>query len=561
MTLTVDQLRTLLVAPGHVPADVFAAAAEDAARAGVALETYLVDHDVLPERNLGHVIAEFLGVPLFSPSTQRVDSDVVRLIPELVAQTKQLIAFGRDAKGVRVALRDPNDLEARYFIEKRTGEPVIPYYVTASDLRQALTEYKSDVKTAVDGLIAQASNATAEERDDIVVALVNQLLQYGFYNQASDVHIEPHEASGVVRFRIDGVLHDVLTVPTAFYELIATRVKILAKLRTDEHRAAQDGRLEFTVEGENVDVRVSVVPVMHGENIVLRLLTEKGHRLGLADLGLGPDDLAKVEHAIARPHGMILVTGPTGSGKTTTVYAVLKLLNHRDVHIATIEDPVEYDVEGISQIQVNAKTNLTFAAGLRAIVRQDPDIIMVGEVRDEETASIAVNSAMTGHLVLTTLHANDAATTLPRLLDMGVEPFLVASTVNVSIAQRLVRRICMKCRASSSLTDEEQTFLKAEPEVAALLQKIGGGNPDSLTFYRGSGCDICGHTGYRGRVGIFEVMEMSETLKPLVLRRASSTEIVDEARRTGMHTMLEDGFQKVLQGVTTVSEVVRAAKS
>jgi len=310
------------------------------------------------------------------------------------------------------------------------------------------------------------------------------------------------------------------------------------------------------VDGEKVDVRVSIVPVTEGENVVMRLLSAKSRQYNLADLGLSDKDRAKIESAIEKPHGMILVTGPTGSGKTTTVYAMLKILNTRDVHISTIEDPVEYEIEGTSQIQVNSVTNLTFAKGLRAIVRQDPDIIMVGEIRDEETADIAVNSAMTGHLVLSTLHANDAATTLPRLLDMKIEPFLVASTVNIIIAQRLIRKICEKCRLSYEFSDEEKRMLGAHPHLAAMLEpKMSGAR-----LYRGKGCQVCANTGFLGRIGIFEILEMSESIKELVARRATSSEIMEAARKEGMISMLEDGVTKVLAGATTLLEVIRATK-
>ena len=422
---------------------------------------------------------------------------------------------------------------------------------------------------------------TREQRNEQIVKMVDTLLLYGFRNNASDVHVEPFRAKVVVRFRVDGIMHDVLAVPKDFLDPIVTRIKILAKMRTDEHRAAQDGRFRFSadsknnedaslsVEGESdgtldsgefVDVRVSVVPITEGENVVMRLLASQSRQFGLSDLGFSGDDLKKLENAISSPHGMILVTGPTGSGKTTTLYAILKILNTRDVHISTIEDPVEYNIEGISQIQVNSRTNLTFASGLRSIVRQDPDIIMVGEIRDSETADIAINSAMTGHLVLSTLHANDSATTLPRLLDMGIEPFLVASTVRITIAQRLVRQICEKCRASSSLNAQELAMVENDPHIKEVINSIKSGDIGKLMVFRGKGCKVCGDTGYSGRVGIFEALEMKDNIKELVLKRVSSGEIMDMARKNGMRTMLEDGVNKVLEGITTMEEILRVTR-
>ncbi|MBU0598296.1 GspE/PulE family protein, partial [Patescibacteria group bacterium] len=373
-----------------------------------------------------------------------------------------------------------------------------------------------------------------------------------------DIHIEPHEGQILVRFRIDGILHDVVFMPKDIHPFIVTRLKIMSKLRTDEHRAAQDGRLDFSVENEHVDVRVSIIPISDGEKIVMRILSEKSRRLTLAELGLENTDLQKVERGFKKPYGMILATGPTGSGKTTTLYAILKILNTREVNISTIEDPVEYDMEGVNQIQVNAKTNLTFAHGLRSILRQDPDIIMVGEIRDEDTAGIAINSAMTGHLVLSTLHTNDAPTTLPRLLDMKIEPFLIASTVNVAIAQRLVRRIHQGCIES---------YLPKSDDIKNLEKSLGkdraikiGLHKKGFRLYRGKGCKLCNGTGYEGRVGIFEVLEVTEKIRQLIMQRSNSDDIRKVAVSEGMTTMLDDGLNKVVKGATTIDELFRATR-
>ncbi len=397
------------------------------------------------------------------------------------------------------------------------------------------------------------------------MTIVDLLLKYGNQNKASDIHLEPYANKVVVRFRIDGVMHKVLELPKDLHEIILARIKVLAKIRTDEHRAAQDGKLRFSAEDEVVDVRVSIVPIIEGENAVMRLLSAKNRRFSLADLGFSAQNLKKVERAIKKPHGMILVTGPTGSGKSTTLYAIMKILNKPSIHISTIEDPVEYDIEGISQIQVNEKTNLTFAKGLRAIVRQDPDIIMVGEIRDTETAGIAVNSALTGHLVLSTLHTNDAASTLPRLIDMKVEPFLTASTVNVIVAQRLIRKICEKCRVSYEInmkTPEQENMIIEKNIVEELPEEIKKKffNKDKIILYRGTGCKVCGQTGYTSRVGIFEVLEMSAEIRDLVNKKSDSDEILKKSKEQDMKTMLEDGLEKVLNGVTTLEEVARVTK-
>ena len=355
-------------------------------------------------------------------------------------------------------------------------------------------------------------------------------------------------------------MHQVFESARELLDLIVMRIKVLARMRTDEHRAAQDGKFQFQEAGQQVDVRVSIVPVTSGENVVLRLLSAEARQLGLSDLGFSETDLVKVKQALAYPHGMLLVTGPTGSGKTTTIYELLKTINTPTIHIATIEDPVEYDIEGVSQIQVNPKTNLTFAKGLRAIVRQDPDVIMVGEIRDEETAGIAINSAMTGHLVLSTLHANDTATTLPRLLDMGIQAFLAASTVNLVIAQRLVRKICEKCRASYQLTQEELSIIKAEPSLLAEFKKRVGEDFAKADLYHGAGCPACAQTGFKGRVGIFEVLAMDDNIKKIILASKSREEILSAAVAGGMTTILADGVAKALAGKTTLAEVLRVTR-
>lgn len=561
MNITPEKLKQLLVPPGYVSEADFTTALSEAKDKKRDIEEVLVDKDLIKDEQLGEVIAEALGWTFLKLSQERIDDDIVRLIPELVAKSQGVTAIDRTTEGIRLAMVHPDDIATKHLIEKRLGEPVVPYYVTRRDLEIALDRYRPSLSDAFQGLLERARGTalSREQYDQLVVETVDLLLNYAYQNRASDIHLEPYAKEALCRFRIDGILHDVLHLPRDLFDLVLIRIKILSRLPTDEHRAAQDGRFQFKAGEEGVDVRVSIVPVSHGENVVMRILSANSRQFGLSDLGLSDSDLEKVKRAIKKPHGMALVTGPTGSGKTTTVYAVLKILNTRGVNIATIEDPVEYDIEGVSQIQVNLKTNLTFAKGLRSIVRQDPDIIMVGEIRDEETASIAVNSAMTGHLVLSTLHANDAATTLPRLLDMGIEPFLLASTVNVAIAQRLVRKICSACRVSYLLTNEEKKLIAAEPSLNERLHKETK-NFSSLRLYRGPGCKVCGRTGYQGRIGIFEVLEMNENIRPLIIERAASDVIMAAARRQGMTTMLEDGVAKVLNGITTLAEVVRVTR-
>lgn len=555
------------MAPGHVSEEAFSQAALEARSSEKDISEVLIEKDVIKDDQLGQIIAEAQGVPLLRIREEMVDESVLHSLPEAVARARGIILINATKDAVRVAMRDPQDRESLFVIEKKMGKKAVPMYLTKKNFQELLSRYKADIRSEFNKILLRLKNEmlAQQDRDSAIVDLVGMLLEYGYQSKASDVHIEPHRQGLMIRFRIDGVMHDILEMPKEIAELVLTRIKVLAKLRTDEHRAAQDGKLLFEPEGEQVDVRVSIVPVTEGENVVMRLLSSKARQMSLTDIGLSEENLKTIHQAIDNPHGMILVTGPTGSGKTTTVYGMLKILNTRDVHISTIEDPVEYEIEGISQIQVNVRTNLTFAKGLRAIVRQDPDIIMVGEIRDEETADIAVNSAMTGHLVLSTLHANDAATTLPRLLDMGIEPFLVASTVNIVIAQRLVRRICEHCRESHVLQEEEKILIDSHPllkNIFALKTPKRGKSPraEQIRLYKGAGCSVCAHTGYMGRIGIFELLETSEEIKQLIAARADSDEIMKAAKKLGMKTMMEDGVEKALAGVTTLEEVVRAAK-
>ncbi|MEK7546801.1 MAG: GspE/PulE family protein [Patescibacteria group bacterium] len=403
-----------------------------------------------------------------------------------------------------------------------------------------------DIKT-IRTLIEKKLSGKAE--DVSVVEVVDLFIEYAYSSRASDIHIEPTAETVRLRFRIDGILRDILEkgIPKIIHQEFISRIKVLSGLRTDEHLLPQDGRFRVEIEGfGNVDVRVSIMPTYYGENAILRILAETSS-FSIEDLGFAKKDLEKVKREMTKPYGMILANGPTGSGKTTTLYTILKKLNSPEVSIITIEDPIEYSLEGTTQIQVDNKVGLTFANGLRSILRQDPNVVMVGEIRDQETADIAVNASLTGHLVLSTLHTNDAATTFPRLIDMGVPPFLAASTVNIAMGQRLVRTICQKCKSGRSMNKEELSSLKE------IIPEIG----DTKTFYVGVGCDKCGNTGYEGRIGIREVLEIDEKIRDLIMSRASSQQIKEAAVRAGMTTMLQDGLEKAKQGITTIEEVLR----
>ncbi|MDO8495626.1 MAG: ATPase, T2SS/T4P/T4SS family [bacterium] len=414
---------------------------------------------------------------------------------------------------------------------------------------QAQTKSAIEVPKRVKAKIEEM--LTMPEADVSIINLVESMMEYAYLARSSDIHLEPFDDKFIVRLRVDGVLHDSFILPKGLQSGVITRIKVLTGMRTDEHQTAQDGRFKIKIKDppRQFDVRASIVPTYYGENAVLRLLAEQTQISKLDDLAFGETDKIKIRRAIRMPFGMILATGPTGSGKTTTLYNILREINTREVSIITIEDPIEYSLEGVDQIQVNNRTGLTFADGLRSILRQDPNIIMVGEIRDEETASIAVNAALTGHKLLSTLHTNDAATTLPRLLDMGVEPFLVASTVNVAIGQRLVRMLCQTCKYKKEITEAEfQNLVENIP--AAILGK-------NREFYFGKGCDDCGGSGYYDRMGIYEVLEMNDFIREAVMRRADAGEVKKIAIKNGMTTLLEDGFKKALNGLTTIQEILR----
>lgn len=529
---------------------------EQAARDKIPFYDALLKSDLISDENLGRLIADNLKLPFVSLSKVSIPQGILQIIPETVARTQQTIAFSKTKEFLKIATSKPQNLEFERMLGKKTGQKIEIYYATPKDIKEAFSLYKKEIQKTFNELLqGKLEEAGRLNPEAPISKMVDILIEYAYENKASDIHIEPEEDYSLVRFRIDGVLHDVLQLPLNLHDQVITRIKVLSRLRTDEHLSAQDGKLQINLKEEELDVRVSIVPIVDGEKAVLRLLTSRHRQFGLADLGMSEGDMKKVKEGFTKPFGMVLSTGPTGSGKTTTIYAILKILNTREKNIATIEDPVEYDIEGINQIQVNPKTNLTFAEGLRSILRQDPDIIYVGEIRDNETADIAINSAMTGHLVLSTLHTNDAATALPRLIDMEIEPFLVASTVNTIIAQRLVRKICEKCKASFT-----QTFTEATKVFSESLIKKHFGDTQTLRLYRGGGCEVCHMTGYSGRVGIFEVLQISEEIKKLITQKADSDVITKKALEEGMTTMMEDGLDKIQLGVTTIEELMRVTK-
>ena len=543
-------LQELLQEQGLIPTDQLKAAEAEAARTGQPFKRVLVRKGLMSEDDLAALIAAQSGVMSIDLANYLIKPEVVQLVPEPLARKHTVMPVFKIGESLTVAIDDPLNFFALDAIRLKVGGDIKTVVASERSIRQAIDQYYGAAGTIAD--VAQAiqeaalpKNEAAAAEEAPIIRLVNLLIMQAVKERASDIHIEPGEGLLRTRFRIDGVLREVNSPPLHLHSAVTSRIKVLAHLDIAEKRKPQDGRFQLKMEGKDVDLRVSIVPTQFGEKVVLRLLDSTGGVLTLTQLGLEDAARASVERLLAAPHGILLSTGPTGSGKTTTLYAALALLNATERNIITIEDPVEYRLPGVNQVQVNAKVDLTFASALRAFLRQDPDIIMVGEIRDRETAEIAVQAALTGHLVLSTLHTNDAPGTVTRLIDMGIEPFLAASSLIGVLAQRLVRVICPKCKAA----------YQPAPDVATQLQV-----PAGATLFRGTGCAGCKQTGYKGRIGMFEFLLMTDPLRDLIVARAPAHAIRESARRAGMRSLREDGLAKALAGITTVEEVLRATQ-
>ncbi len=554
------------------------------------LQETLIEDKVLEERELAKLVGDYIGTPFVEIEPKDIPDDVLKRIPEHIARQYNVVLFAVDEDGApMLAMEDPDDVQALNFIQKEIGYNLRVFLATKSNILDCLENYRGDVNDELDEVIAiqrddsDAENAKEEEfaEDSPIAQTVNLLLEYAIKSHASDIHIEPREEFVQVRYRIDGVLREVNKLPHNVLGALVSRIKILSNLKIDERRVPQDGRFKIKVSGKQYALRVSTLPIADGEKIVMRVLDESNQAISLDKLGYWGLSLATIKNAMAQPNGMILVTGPTGSGKSTSLFSVLSELNTPDVNISTIEDPVEYKIPGVNQTQTNAKAGMTFASGLRALLRQDPNIIMVGEIRDGETANLGVQAALTGHLVFSTLHTNNAATCLPRLLDMDIEPFLIASTVKAVIGQRLVRRLCQSCRQAYTPSQEELNYITQmfnitpesmphlhELEEQAASESIGGDTPMGTTdativqLWKPSpeGCDECGHNGFKGRVGIYEVLGISVAIQKMITANATSNDIQEQAISEGMITMQMDGLIKSFRGVTTIEEILRATR-
>jgi type IV pilus assembly protein PilB len=552
-----EQLRSTILASGFIaPAD-FDSAVKTSVDLGQNLSDILIYRGLISEDVLGQLIAEFYHVSYVKLGKKVIEGPVLSLIPEEAAVSFKMVPYARDGSKLFLAMEDPSDIEAREFAKRKTNMTLVVSYASTPDIAAAIGQYKRNIKDLFTTIITENAKKTTAVGDAEKLALdmpvvktLDTILEYASAEGTSDIHFEVMETDFLVRFRIDGILHDMLSLPKSIHTAIVARIKILSQLKIDEHRIPQDGRFKFQIRDSFIALRVSVLPGFYGENIVLRILPESARALSLEELGITGHNLDLVKANIKKPHGMVLVTGPTGSGKTTTLYSVLNILNTTAVKICTVEDPVEYGIRRVNQIQVNPQAGLTFAAGLRSLLRHDPDIIMVGEIRDKETAEMAIHSSLTGHLVLSTLHTNDAAGTIPRFLDMGAEGFLVASTLNLIIAQRLVRKVCSSCITTYEPDIETRKYLERYLLGAVEIQK----------FYKGKGCQECGFKGYKGRIGIYEVLEITENIRKLIIKRTSADEIMREAITEGMTSLLVDGINKASGGMTTIEEVLRVVR-
>lgn len=564
------------------------------------LQDVVIRNNVINEKDLTELYAEEIDIPFTELNPKEIPHEILRLIPERIARQYKVILFGVDDKGCKLlAMEDPDDVQALSFLQKQLGTDLKVHVATESNISSALDQYRGNSSSELTKVLSPGEEDTEEDaeplaaedlaEDSPIAQTVNLIIEYAIKSGASDVHIEPRENQVIVRYRIDGILKEANKLPKKVHSALVSRIKILSNLKIDERRVPQDGRFKIQV-GEGVyALRVSTLPITDGEKVVMRILNESSKAATLEELGYWGTPLRVINQAIVQPHGMILVTGPTGSGKSTSLFSILSLLNRPSVNISTIEDPVEYKINGANQTQVNPKAGMTFVAGLRAMLRQDPNIIMVGEIRDSETAGLAVQAALTGHLVFATLHTNNAATCLPRLLDMGIEPFLIASTVRAVVGQRLVRRLCVDCREefkpdSTALKRIEASFHIEDPKYMGYIHDLekqalddGIGAPTTVKSKikqpaelsttetkiiriwraRDKGCDACNHTGYKGRIGIYEVLGNSSNVQASIVGNATSETIQEEAVKDGMITMQLDGFIKALRGQTSIEEILR----
>lgn len=566
MQIPVQKLKDMIVNEGLITPDVFDGIVQEAQRLNQKVEDILISRGIISTDYFYILLSRYVGIELVDLSTTPIDEAVLELLSLDLARQKGAIAFRREADGViDVAMEDPSDLKMVEFLERHLKVRIKPFLAKPGDLEKGFAIYNrelsQDFKKTIEENIKKGLEVKGDKMEDVaaalpIVAIVNNFLSYAISMHASDIHIEMLETSVLVRFRIDGILHEVTRIPKEVELPIVARIKLLAGLKIDEHYKPQDGRMRYKAGDEITDVRVSIMPTLYGEKIVMRLLSAGQKPLALEEIGMLEDMVHIVEEAIKKSFGMLIVCGPTGSGKTTTLYSVLSMLNKPEVNMVTIEDPIEYHIQYVNQTQISPNAGVTFASALRAFLRQDPNIILVGEIRDEETAEISVHAALTGHILLSSLHTNDASTAIPRLIDMHVPPFLIAAVLNLIIAQRLVRKTCVSCIESFAPTPEILEILRHTHEEM--------GNKEYVvpkTLYHGRGCPVCNFTGYKGRMGIFEVLEIDNEVRTMISAPEFSLDaLMALAKKKGMITMMQDGVRKAELGMTTMEEVLRVIR-
>jgi type IV pilus assembly protein PilB len=555
---------------------------------GKAPEQIILSHNLANAEQIARARGSVLGIEFVNPALKPISTDVLAKIPEPVSRRYNLVPFQYEpsTNTLLVAMSDPLDLQVVEFIEKKSAAKIKAYIATTEQIDQSINEqYSQNLTTQVSEALEEVTAGVVEAKEELqdlgkveevikeapVAKIVSTLLEYAIKARASDIHIEPLEDRTRVRFRIDGILQERVVLPKKVHEALISRIKILSNLKIDEKRIPQDGRFTFKLKNNVVDLRIATLPTANGEKVVMRLLPKAASAPTLGDLGLRGTALKAFEENTTKPHGIILITGPTGSGKTTTLFATLSKINSPKINILTLEDPVEYQIPGVNQVQINPQAGLTFASGLRSFLRQDPNIIMVGEIRDSETTSLAVQASLTGHLVFSTLHTNSAAGALPRLLEMGAETFLLASSINCVIAQRVVRRICLDCKQEYDppvqLVDDikktlgdllQEKHVKFSEQEEKDLKELEEGKKFKL--FKGKGCNKCGDSGYKGRIALFEVLPVTDKIGRLILERAPAGKIEQQATEDGMIRLIQDGYLKALEGITTIEEVLRVAR-
>lgn len=579
MRIADSQLKSFILDGGLLSEEDVARAEAEVAKAGKSLHEVILNLGLMPESALRKLEAYILGIPFVDLTKETIDPAVLHLIPEPIARKNNIIAYQKTGRSLQVAMLDPEDIQTIEFIKKTADLKILPRLTDPESIRAALKQYQKSLEAEFGEIIRKEAEgiqivgeeaAPAEGAEDLkkmaedlpIIKIVDTLIRHAILEGASDIHIEPIEKEVIVRYRIDGILHDAMTLPKQVAAGVVARIKVISNLKLDEHRLPQDGRFKIETPEYRFSFRVSVLPIFDGEKVVMRLLPENAQGFTLEKLGFGSEQLDLIQRYLRKTTGIILATGPTGCGKTTTLYTMLDILNKPGVNISTVEDPVEYRIPRINQTQVRPELGLTFANGLRSLLRQDPDILMVGEIRDNETAGLAINASLTGHLVLSTLHTNSAAGALPRLLDMDVEPFLIASTTNIIIAQRLVRTLCAE-KEEYTLSAAEVSSLSRQVDLKRILEllkreKVVGPSAtlEKITWARPKKSDECPE-GYKGRIGIHEVMEVTSTIRELIMKHATSDDIERQARSEGMVTMLEDGFVKAARHITSIEEILR----